>query len=78
MDQEQTLSASRFQLSAFPPADPMAALREILDAAGPDVAALFGPALTIFAGARSSQKEPKEKAAELERLILNPRPGERS
>ena len=56
----------------------MAALREILDAAGPDVAALFGPALTIFAGARSSQKEPKEKAAELERLILNPRPGERS
>ena len=34
--------------------DPMAALREILDEAGPDVAALFGPALTIFAGARSA------------------------
>lgn len=55
----------------------MAALHEILDEAGTEVAALFGPALTIFTGARSAQKEPKQKLAELERLILKPRPGER-
>lgn len=61
----------------LPEQGPIADLKANIDAAGPDIAALFGPALTLFAGARSAQKEPKQKLAELEQLILKPRSGER-
>jgi hypothetical protein len=50
--------------------NPIEELEKILEGAGADVAKLFGPALTIFAGQSATAKDDKQKRAELERIIL--------
>ena len=52
-----------------PDEHPIEDLRKILGDAGAEVAKLFGPALTLYAGALSGTKDDKQKRAELERLM---------
>jgi hypothetical protein len=59
--------------SKHPPAEtasPIADLQQILTDAGGDIAKLFGPALSTFAGALADTKTAKEKYSDLERLIM--------
>lgn len=49
--------------------DPIAELKLILEESGSEIAKIFGPALTIFAGSSAVNKDEKEKRAELERLL---------
>jgi hypothetical protein len=49
---------------------PIAELQQMLSDAGDDVAKIFGPALSTFAGPYADTKSPKDKLAELERLII--------
>ena len=49
---------------------PIADLQQILTDAGDDIAKLFGPALSTFAGALADTKSPKDKITEMERLIM--------
>lgn len=51
---------------------PIEELKRILDEASPEIAEIFGPALTIFAGPSAMTKDENTKKAELERLILKP------
>jgi hypothetical protein len=43
--------------------DPIADLQSLIESHGDDVAKLFGPALTIFAGSSAATKDPKQKLA---------------
>ena len=49
--------------------NPIGELRTILDEADEEIANLFGPALTIFAGPSASIKDEKEKLADLARIL---------
>jgi hypothetical protein len=49
---------------------PIEELQALLEASGEEIAKLFGPALTIFAGASAGTKDEKQKFAELERIIV--------
>ncbi len=42
----------------------------MLSDAGEDVAKIFGPALSTFAGPQASMKSSEEKYADMERLIM--------
>lgn len=56
-----------------PPSDigsPIAELQQMLSDAGQDVTKIFGPALGAFAGPYADTKSPKDKIAEMERLIM--------
>lgn len=54
------------------PESPVHDLRAILAEAGEDTAQLFSAALNIYAGPRASSQSDQNKAADLERIILNP------
>jgi len=49
---------------------PIEELQALIEGSGEEVARLFGPALTIFAGASAGTKDEKQKLAELERIIV--------
>jgi hypothetical protein len=51
-------------------ASPIADLQQILTDAGEDVAKIFGPALSTFAGPLANTKSSNEKYADMERLIM--------
>lgn len=48
---------------------PITELQQILSDAGDDIGKIFGPALSVFAGPFADTKTPKEKHADIERLI---------
>jgi hypothetical protein len=49
---------------------PIADLQQILTNAGEDIAKIFGPALSTFAGPLANTKSSNEKYADMERLIM--------
>jgi hypothetical protein len=49
---------------------PIAELQQMLLDAGEDVAKIFGPALSTFAGPLANTKSSNEKYADMERLIM--------
>lgn len=49
--------------------NPIQELQELIERSGEEVAKLFGPALTIFAGTSAGTKDEKQKLAELEQII---------
>jgi hypothetical protein len=52
------------------PVSPIAELQQMLLDAGEDVAKIFGPALSTFAGPLANTKSSNEKYADMERLIM--------
>lgn len=50
--------------------DPIEELKKLLESSGEEVAKLFGPALTIYAGQTATSKDDKQKLGELERIIV--------
>jgi len=52
-----------------PDDNPIQELQDLIERSGEDVAKLFGPALTIFAGSSASSTDEKEKLAKLEQII---------
>ena len=53
-----------------PSTSTIAELQQIIQDAGDDIAKIFGPALSTFAGPLANTKTSNEKVADLERLIL--------
>jgi hypothetical protein len=49
---------------------PIAELQQMILDAGEDVAKIFGPALSTFAGPFANMKSSNEKYADMERLIM--------
>lgn len=52
-----------------PDDNPILELQKLIESSGAEVAKLFGPALTIFAGPSASSTDEKEKLAKLEQII---------
>jgi hypothetical protein len=52
------------------PGSPVEELQQMLLEAGDDVAKIFGPALSTFAGPQANTKSSDEKYADMERLIM--------